>query len=445
MNDIICAIATPYGSGAISIIRVSGMGSVEKINSVFKGKDLTKMESHTVTYGHIFDKEVIDEVMVIIMRAPKTFTTEDTVEINCHGGVYVTNRVLQTLLAHGMRLAEPGEFSKRAFLAGRIDLVQAEAIMDMVSAKNKLALNVANQGINKRISLMVEKLKKEILDIIVDIEVNIDYPEYSDLPEVNNRLLKERISNVNKKMVSILAKSQGGKLIREGIKTVIIGKPNVGKSSILNILLDEEKAIVSDIEGTTRDYIEGYVNVGGVTLNLVDTAGIREAHNEIEKIGISRSIGLIDQAELVLLILDNSKELSLEDKEILEKTKDKKRIVIVNKKDLTSKLSYKGDIYISAMKQDGIDELEEKILEVLNLNDFNYDDNNYLSNVRHIDLMTKAKKSLDESMASIDQNMEIDMIEIDIKEAFNLLGEIVGENSTELIIDSLFKRFCLGK
>lgn len=446
MNEPICAISTPYGSGAISIIRCSGNNSIDLVNKIFKGFDLNKALSHTIHYGHIvYNDEVIDEVMVSIFKAPKSFTTEDSLEINCHGGVYVTNRVLRALLQIGFRMAEPGEFSKRAFLNGRIDLVQAESIMDMVSAKNKLALGIANNGISKRTSNMILSLKQEILDILVDIEVNIDYPEYNDIPEVENEILEKRIKKVLDRINLILRNSESGKMIREGIKTVIVGKPNVGKSSLLNILLDEEKAIVSDIEGTTRDYIEGYLNIGGLTLNLIDTAGIRESKDTIEKIGVERSLAKINEADLVLVLLDNSRELSSLDKEILEKTNNKKRIIIVNKIDLEKKLDYKADIYMSINDKLGIDELENRILEVLSLNEFNTLDNNYLSNVRHIDLLEKAKNALNDSISSIKNNMAIDIIAIDIKEALTLLGEIVGEENTELIIDRLFSRFCLGK
>ena len=446
MFEPICAICTPYGSSAISVIRCSGENTISLVNNIFKGKDLTKVDANTIWYGHIYDcSEVVDEVMVSIFKAPKSFTAEDSVEISCHGGIYVTNRVLKTLLKNGFRMAEPGEFSKRAFLHGRIDLIQAESIMDMVSAKNKLALGIANNGISKNTSSMINTLRKEVLDILVDIEVNIDYPEYQDIPEIEYKNLKDRINTIIIKIKKILEKSSGGKLIREGIKTVIVGKPNVGKSSLLNTLLDEEKAIVSDIEGTTRDYIEGFLNIGGITLNLIDTAGIRESKDEIEQLGVKRSLSKIDSADLVLVLLDNSRDLTDLDLEILDKTKDKKRIVIMNKMDLDTKNSYKADIYMSINDNKGLDLLEDKILDILNLNEFNTTDSNYLSNVRHIDLLEKAKASLDEAINAIDRQIEVDMISIDIKEALNLMGEIVGESNTELVIDRLFQRFCLGK
>ena len=446
MSYPICAIATPYGSGAISIIRCSGDDSIKLVNNIFKGANLLEKEANTIWYGHIIDNdEVIDEVMVSIFKAPKSFTAEDSVEINCHGGIYVTNRVLKTLLNNGFNMAEPGEFSKRAFLNGRIDLIQAESIMDMVSAKNKLALGIANNGLSKNTSKMINDLRKEVLDILVDIEVNIDYPEYQDIPEIEYSNLKNKINTIIKKIEKILEKSSGGKLIREGIKTVIVGKPNVGKSSLLNTLLDEEKAIVSDIEGTTRDYIEGFLNIGGITLNLIDTAGIRKSSDEIEQIGVTRSLSKIDSADLVLVLLDNSKDLTDLDLEILDKTKNKKRIIIMNKIDLDSKNEYKADIYMSINDNKGLDKLEDKILEILNLNEFNTTDSNYLSNIRHINLLEKALDSLKEGIKGIDNLMEVDMISIDIKEALNLMGEIVGESNTELVIDRLFQRFCLGK
>ena len=446
MNDAICAICTPYGSAAISIIRCSGDGCINLVNNCFKGFNLNNALPNSIHYGHITDNvEVIDEVMVAVFKAPKSFTAEDSVEINCHGGIYVTNRVLRTLLKNGFRMAEPGEFSKRAFLNGRIDLVQAESIMDMVSAKNKLALGIANNGISKKTSNMITTLKQEVLDILVDIEVNIDYPEYTDIPEIEYSNLNSRITKIINKMDKILEKSSGGKLIREGIKTVIVGKPNVGKSSLLNTLLDEEKAIVSDIEGTTRDYIEGFLNIGGITLNLIDTAGIRSSVDEIEQIGVKRSLSKIDEADLVLVLLDNSRKLNDLDLEILEKTKNKKRIIIMNKIDLNKENDYNADIYMSINDNKGIDALEDKILEILNLNDFNVTDSNYLSNVRHIDLLEKAKDSLCEAIKGIENMIEVDMISIDIKNTLDYLGEIVGESNTELVIDRLFQRFCLGK
>lgn len=446
MNEAICAICTPYGSAAISIIRCSGDGCINLVNNCFKGFNLNNALPNSIHYGHIIDdNEIIDEVMVAVFKAPKSFTAEDSVEINCHGGIYVTNRVLRTLLRNGFRMAEPGEFSKRAFLNGRIDLVQAESIMDMVSAKNKLALGIANNGISKKTSNMITNLKQEVLDILVDIEVNIDYPEYTDIPEIEYSNLNNRISKIINKMDKILDKSSGGKLIREGIKTVIVGKPNVGKSSLLNTLLDEEKAIVSDIEGTTRDYIEGFLNIGGITLNLIDTAGIRTSIDEVEQIGVKRSLSKIDEADLVLVLLDNSRKLNDLDLEILEKTKNKKRIIIMNKIDLNKENDYNADIYMSINDNKGIDALEDKILEILNLNDFNVTDSNYLSNVRHIDLLEKAKDSLVEAIKGINNMMEVDMISIDIKNSLDYLGEIVGESNTELVIDRLFQRFCLGK
>ena len=446
MNEAICAICTPYGSAAISIIRCSGDGCINLVNNCFKGFNLNNALPNSIHYGHIIDdNEIIDEVMVAVFKAPKSFTAEDSVEINCHGGIYVTNRVLRTLLRNGFRMAEPGEFSKRAFLNGRIDLVQAESIMDMVSAKNKLALGIANNGISKKTSNMITNLKQEVLDILVDIEVNIDYPEYTDIPEIEYSNLNNRISKIIDKMDKILDKSSGGKLIREGIKTVIVGKPNVGKSSLLNTLLDEEKAIVSDIEGTTRDYIEGFLNIGGITLNLIDTAGIRTSIDEVEQIGVKRSLSKIDEADLVLVLLDNSRKLNDLDLEILEKTKNKKRIIIMNKIDLNKENDYNADIYMSINDNKGIDALEDKILEILNLNDFNVTDSNYLSNVRHIDLLEKAKDSLVEAIKGINNMMEVDMISIDIKNSLDYLGEIVGESNTELVIDRLFQRFCLGK
>ena len=446
MNDTICAIATPFGSGAISIIRVSGKDAIEKVNKIFKGKNLCSVPSHSIVYGRIvLDDRVIDEVMVSVMKGARSFTAEDSVEINCHGGIFVTKEVLKALLKQDIRLAEPGEFSKRAFLNGRIDLVQAESIMDMISAKSKMALDIANNGISKKISNMIKNLKDKVTDLIVNIDVNIDYPEYTDEVLMTNDLVLPIINSLINEMKNILEKSKSGKLIREGIKTSIVGRPNVGKSSLLNALLEEEKAIVSDIPGTTRDLVEGYINLGGVTLNLIDTAGIRDTSDVIEQIGVNRSKNSIDNSDIVLVVLDGSSKLTEEDLSILEMTKDKKRIIISNKNDLKQNNEYPADIYLSTKNQTNFYDLEKKIKEILELNTFDQFEMNYLSNVRHISLLENAYRALNDALDAINNGLEIDMVEIDLRQAFNYLGEIVGDNSTEFLVDTLFSRFCLGK
>lgn len=441
--ETICSIATPNGNGAISIIRVSGDDAISNVNKIFKGKNLNNVKSHTIHYGHIFDSEIIDEVLVSIMRAPKTYTKEDVVEINCHGGVFVTNRVLEALLKNGCRLANPGEFTFRAFINGRIDLTKAEAVMDMINAKSEKALKVANQALNGKMYNLIVNLREEIVNLIAKVEVNIDYPEYDDAIVMSNEILKPNIEKIINRINEILEKSKTGKIFREGVKTVIIGKPNVGKSSLLNNLLDEDKAIVTDIEGTTRDLVEGYIELAGITLNLIDTAGIRETNDVVEKIGVNKSIKAIESAELALVLLDSSNKLTNYDKYLLDLTKDKKRIVIGNKSDLEKNIDYECDVYIS-VKNNNIEQLEKKIIEVLDISSIT-DDLDYLTNTRHIAKLSEAKKSLYDSLESIENEMPVDMVEIDLKNSWLLLGSIIGDDTNDSLLDELFSNFCLGK
>lgn len=451
MNDTIAAISTTLGVGAISIIRVSGVDSIKIVNRIFKGKDLTKVESHTIHYGHIMDKEeMIDEVLVSVMRSPKTFTTEDIVEINCHGGISTTNKVLELVLNNGARLAEPGEFTKRAFLNGRIDLTQAESVMDLINSKNESKRKVAIKGLNGYVSNIIRKLRQKILELLASIEVNIDYPEYEDAEDMTNEKVKPQIIEIKEKIRKIINESENGKILTNGIKTIIIGKPNVGKSSILNRLLDEEKAIVTDIEGTTRDTVEGSITINGVSLNIIDTAGIRETSDIVEKIGVEKSLSLIDEADLVILVLNNNEELKEEDKKILSACKNKKSIIVVNKNDLERKINideipYKNIIYTNTIDLNGIDSLKEKIVELFNLNELEQQDYTYLNNVRQISLAKEAYQILEEVENGIKNDVPVDMIEIDVKRAWEKLGEIIGETYTEELIDQLFSQFCLGK
>ena len=446
MVDNICAIATPYGTGAISIIRCSGPDAISLVNKIFKGKDLTKCKSHTIHYGHIMDKdEIVDEVVCNLFIAPKSFDGENTVEINCHGGIYVTNMVLKTLLKNGFRMAERGEFSKRAFLNKRLDLTQAEAIMDIISAGNSLALKGSNSSLRKSTSLLIKKFRDELLDIIAKIEVNIDYPEYDDAITVTNEYLKPVVDAMLIEMKKILKNSEISTIAIHGIKTAIVGKPNVGKSSLLNMMLDEDKAIVSNIAGTTRDMVEGTLNIKNVTLHLIDTAGIRESKDYVEAIGIERSQKAINDADLVLLVLDSSKELDSEDMRLLDLTKDKKRIIVANKTDLKPVWSLDNSVYISAKEGHGLDNLADKILEITSINTFDSLDGNYLNNNRQIALMNKAYDSLISAKAAIDMEMDVDLIEIDLKSAFDSLGEITGEAYQDELITALFTKFCLGK
>ena len=452
MNDTIAVISTTLGVGAISIVRVTGKDAIEIVNKIFKGKDLKWVDSHTINYGYIINNdEIIDEVLVSVMRAPKTFTKEDVVEINCHGGIATTNKVLELLLNNGCRLAEPGEFTKRAFLNGRIDLTQAESVMDLIESKTEQTRKVAIKGLNGNVSNMIRNLRQEILEgLLAPIEVNIDYPEYEDIEVMTNTKILPKLKEIKEKLNKIIIESENGKIITNGIKTIIIGKPNVGKSSILNRLLDEEKAIVTDIEGTTRDTVEGNITINGVSLNLIDTAGIRDAKDIVEKIGVEKSINLINDADLVIIVLNNNQELTEEDKKILDYAKDKQVIVVINKNDLEKKINeseieYKNIIYTNTKDINGIDSLKNKIIELFNLEKLTQDDNNFLTNVRQISLAKDAYNILAEVETGIENDVPVDMIEIDIKRSWEKLGEIIGETYTEELIDQLFTQFCLGK
>ena len=371
--DTIAAISTPPGEGAISIVRMSGEEAVSIAQKVFSGKDLTQAKSHTINYGHIVDPkthEEIDEVMVSLMLAPKTFTREDVVEINCHGGIVATNRILQLLLVNGARLAEPGEFTKRAFLHGRIDLTQAESVMDLIRAKTDRSMKIALNQLDGNLSHLIDSLRKDILDVLAQVEVNIDYPEYDDVEEMTTKLLKEKAIEIKQRIEQLLKTASQGKIMREGLATALVGRPNVGKSSLLNHLLHEDKAIVTDVAGTTRDVIEEYVNVSGVPLKLIDTAGIRETDDKVEKIGVERSKKAIEQSDLVLLVLNAAESLTKEDLELIRLTNDKKRIIILNKTDLEEKLDRKelakisenAPVYAtSILKNEGVEALEEAI------------------------------------------------------------------------------------
>ncbi|MBQ2409451.1 MAG: tRNA uridine-5-carboxymethylaminomethyl(34) synthesis GTPase MnmE [Bacilli bacterium] len=450
MKDTIAAISTALGVGAISIIRVSGNDAIKIANSITKRKILETVDSHTITYDHIMeDDKVIDEVLISVMKAPRTFTCEDVVEINAHGGITTTNRILKVLLKNGCRLAEPGEFTKRAFLNGRIDLTQAEGIMDLINSKTEKARNLAINQLDGKVSNLIKDLRNDIIQILANIEVNIDYPEYEDIEELTNEKVKPMLNDLEKKMKKILNESENGKLVREGIKTSIIGKPNVGKSSLLNRLLNEEKAIVTDIEGTTRDIVEGTISIDGILLNMIDTAGIRETNDLVESIGVKKSMELIDKSDLVLYVLNNNDVITENEKEILEKLKNKNYIVVVNKCDLESNLVLPEDIVnvvkISALEDKGIDDLKDKIKEIYNLENIETEDLTYLTNARSISLLEKAYDCLKEINNGLELNMPIDMVEIDIKEMWSILGEIIGETYQDELIDQLFSQFCLGK
>ena len=453
MNDTICAISTAQGVGAISIIRISGDDSTTIVNKIFKGKDLTKVESHTINYGHIIDNnEIIDEVLVSVMKTPKTFTKEDIVEINTHGGIAATNKVLELLLENGCRLAEPGEFTKRAFLNGRIDLLEAEAIMDMIDAKTETQRKMAINQIDGKTSKLINDLRNDMIQIISNINVNIDYPEYDDVDLITNDILIPKITNLKEKIKTILKESENGKIIKEGIKTSIIGRPNVGKSSLLNALLQEDKAIVTNIAGTTRDIVEGQITINGILLNIIDTAGIRETEDLIESIGVEKSLKIMEEADLILFMLNNNEELTEELKALLNRIKDRKYLVLINKIDLDNKLN-RSDLKIDSnkiielsIKEDkGIDELKKKIEELFNLNELETKDPTYLSNSRSISILKRCLKRIEDIENSLNNNIPIDMIELDIKNIWEELGTINGTSYEEELLDEMFSRFCLGK
>ena len=453
MNETICAIATSQGIGAIAIIRVSGEDAINIVNKIFKGKDLTKVNSHTINYGHIMDKDQeVDEVLASVMKAPKTFTAEDTVEINTHGGISPTNKTLELLLENGCRLAEPGEFTKRAFLNGRIDLLEAEAVMDMINSKTEKQREMAINQIGGKVSDLINSLRSDMVQIISNINVNIDYPEYDDVDIITDNILIPKITNLKQRIEKILKESTNGKIIKDGIKTSIIGRPNVGKSSLLNALLEEDKAIVTDIAGTTRDIVEGQVVINGIILNMIDTAGIRETEDLVESIGVEKSKKMIDESDLILLMLNNNEQLTDDIKEIVEKIKDKNYIVIINKTDLERKLDINSldidkdkIIELSITENKGLEELKNKIIELFNIEAIETQDPTYLNNSRSISILKNCLSAINDVEEGLKNDMPIDMIELDIKNIWEELGKINGTSYEEELLDEMFSRFCLGK
>ncbi len=448
MEDTIVAISTTVGLGAISIIRLSGVDAIEIVSRVFT-KDLTKVSTHTIHYGFVMDKEdKIDEVLVSVMKSPKTFTREDVVEINCHGGIAVTNKILEVLLNNGARLAEPGEFTKRAFLNGRIDLLEAEATMDLISSESDKARKISINTLTGEASNLIKDLRNELIQIISNIEVNIDYPEYEDVEVLTNDKLLPNISKFKQELEEILKKSNDSKVLKEGINVAIIGRPNVGKSSLLNSLLEEEKAIVTCIPGTTRDIIEGKIILDGIILNIIDTAGIRSTEDEVEKIGVEKSLNMINTSDLVLFMLNNNEKLLNDERELLEKLKDKKKIIIVNKIDLEDVLNKKeldNYIEISVKENIGINKLKDKIKELFSVGELQINSMTYLSNARSISILNKVLGYINDAIKEIKNDSPIDIVELDLKDAWKSLGEIIGETYTDELLDELFSRFCLGK
>ena len=454
MNDTICAIATSQGVGAIAIIRVSGEDSISIVNKIFKGKNLENVDTHTINYGHIIDKDnnIIDEVLVSVMKAPRTFTAEDTVEINTHGGISPTNKTLELLLESGCRLAEPGEFTKRAFLNGRIDLLEAEAVMDMIDSKTEQQRKMAINQISGKVSSLINDLRNDMVQIISNINVNIDYPEYDDVEIMTNNVLVPKIQNLKTRIEKILKESENGKIIKEGIKTSIIGRPNVGKSSLLNNLLEEDKAIVTDIAGTTRDIVEGQISINGVLLNMIDTAGIRETNDLVESIGVEKSLKIMEESDLILFMVNNNEEITDDIIELLNKIGNKNYLLLINKTDLERKIDLdkinveKSKIVELSVKDNkGIDDLKNKIIELFNLNSLETKDPTYLSNTRSLSILKRCLDAIKEVEKGLINDMPIDMIELDIKNIWEELGKINGTSYEEELLDEMFSRFCLGK
>ena len=454
MNDTITAISTSLGVGAISIIRVSGKDAIEIVNSITYKKRIDKVKTNTINYDKIiYNNEVIDEVLISVMKSPNTYTGEDIVEINCHGGIAVTNKILQILLESGCRLANPGEFTERRFINGKIDILQAEGIMDLINSKNEITRKMAINQVDGKVSKMIKDIRdNDFAQILSNINVNIDYPEYEDIEVITINDIKVKLNELEEKIHKIIEESKNAKIIKEGITTAIIGRPNVGKSSLLNKLIKEDKAIVTDIEGTTRDIVEGSINIDGLTLNIIDTAGIRETEDIIESIGVKKSLDLIDKSDLILFVLNNNEEITPDIEELLEKLDNRKYILIINKNDLESKLDKSKlekfaniIINISVLNNEGIEELKNKIVELFNINELETKDPTYLSNSRSISILKRCLTSIEDIEQGLKENRPIDMIELDIKNIWEELGHINGTTYEEELLDEMFSRFCLGK
>ncbi len=453
-NDTIVAISTKLGKSAISIIRVSGPDAISLVNQLFKkGKDLTKVPTHTIHYGYIYDNDQpIDEVLVTIMKAPKTFTREDVVEINCHGGLSTTLKIFEQLQLIGARVADPGEFTKRAYLNGRIDLTQAEAVMDLIESKSDQARKMALSSLEGNLKNYIINFRNQLKHVLANIEVNIDYPEYYDIAEVTYQEIKDLIANLQPKLQDLITRSEEMLTIKNGIKTVIVGRPNVGKSSILNALLNQDKAIVTDIEGTTRDIVEGNIIVDGIELNLIDTAGIRNTDNLVEKIGVEKSLSLLEDADLVIAVLNSSEPLIQEDETILQKLKEnnKTTILVLNKNDLPQKLErntldFPNIVSTNTNSIEGIEPLKQQIKTLFSKEQLTEKDYTYLASTRQLTLAKKAYISLQQAKKSLIENQPIDIIEIDLKEVMDILGNIIGDSYDEQLLDELFANFCVGK
>ena len=451
MNENICAISTSLGVGAISIVRTSGPDVVSIVNKIFKGDDLTKVNTHTINYGFIHDEcELIDEVLVMVMRAPKTFTMEDVVEINCHGGIATTNKVLELLITNGCRLAERGEFTRRAYLNGRIDLVEAEGINDLILSDTDASRSFAVSRLVGNLSKKIEDNRSKLVGLQARLEVNFDYPEETDAEDMTHSIVISELKKIESSLEDLLSSAKEGKIIKDGINVAIIGRPNVGKSSILNHLLDEKKAIVTDIAGTTRDIVEGSITLDGIKLNLIDTAGIRETNDVVEKIGVDKSKEEAENADLIILVLNNNEELTKEDLDLLNINNNVNKIIFINKCDLDSKINeeeLKDYIIVHGNTIDatGLDKLKNKIKEMFNLNKIKSSDFNYLSNARQIALVRESLESIKNAIESAQNEVPLEMIAQDISDAYSTLGEIIGSTYKDELLDELFSKFCLGK
>ncbi len=448
MSDTICAISTALGVGAISIIRISGPDAIEKTASLFDGKDLTKVASHTIHYGHIINnKEIIDEVLVSVFKAPKTYTTEDIVEINCHGGIATTKKILEILLANGIRLAEKGEFTKRAFLNGRLDLTAAEAVSNLLNSTTDLERKLALNTMSGKISRKISKVRDIIVELLANIEVNIDYPEYEDALEITLENIPTKLNIIKNELNTLLAESRIGKIVESGIKVALVGRPNVGKSSILNAFLGEQKAIVTDIAGTTRDIVEGSIELKGIRLKFIDTAGIRQTKDIVEQIGVDKSLETIDTADLIIHVLNGNEPLTESDRELMTKTSSKTHITFINKSDLPLKINLSDDniIYGNTKEDSGLDSLKAKIIELFDLDGIATSNLELISSTRVISLITTSLTHIENALANVTKGIPVDMLAIDIKAAWDALGEITGEIYQDELLDTLFSKFCLGK
>ncbi|MCM1053345.1 MAG: tRNA uridine-5-carboxymethylaminomethyl(34) synthesis GTPase MnmE [Ruminococcus sp.] len=447
MNDTICAVSTSLGVGAISIIRVSGNDAIKIVSHLFDGKDLTKVPTHTIHYGHIVNKgELIDEVLISVMKSPKTYTAEDTVEINCHGGIATTKKILEILLEKGVRLASKGEFTKRAFLNGRLDLTEAEAVNNLINSETDLERKLALNTVKGRVSKKIKKIQQIIIDLMANIEVNIDYPEYEDELVITLDNLPPRLNEIKKELETLLKEARVGKIVEQGIKVAIVGRPNVGKSSLLNALIEENKAIVTDIAGTTRDIVEGSLDLNGIRLKFIDTAGIRKTDDLVEQIGVDKSLAIIEEADLVIQVLNNNEKLTEEDKEIMAKVKDKTHIYFVNKSDLKSNIDIKEEYTLgSTIKDNGLDALKNKIIELFDIDAINNSNLEIVSSTRVINLLKDTLTSINNALDNVNESIPVDMLAIDIKAAWEALGEITGEVYQDKLLDTLFSNFCLGK